>query len=322
MPNTYTSTAADSLGTDLVQTAYDRLIRFELRSTPLFRAFADSRPEQQAHPGDSVVFQFYNDLNTATSELTETLDVDAVGVPSTSNVSVTLREYGNAVLVTRKLQLLSLSDVDAGISNMVAYNLRDSIDEIVSPVLRGGTHVIRRNSAVVKSDLIAAGAGTTNAVTSTDTMTSALPRLGVTKLRGNKVIPRNGDLYVCLLHPDVSHDLRAETGGAAWRDPHNLGGQDAIWQGNIGIYEGAYYIETPRIYNTTDGSTSARVYRNLIMGREALAEAVAEEPGIVFGNVTDKLMRFRPIGWKGTIGWSRFREDALIRIETASSVAA
>jgi N4-gp56 family major capsid protein len=273
-------------------------------------------------PGSSVVFQFYNDLSANTTALTETLDPDAVGVPSTSSVTVTLLEYGNVVLETRKLRLFAISDVDAGVANMVAFNMRDSLDGIVGPVLNGGTNVIRRNSGTLKSNLIAAGAGTTGAIASTDKITSEMFRLGVSKLRGGKVIPRMGELYTVMLHPDISFDLRSETGGAAWRDPHNYQAGDAIWQGNIGVYEGANYVESPRIISATDGASSARVYRNLIFGREALAEAVAEEPGIVIGNVTDKLQRFNPVGWRGTLGWSIFRQAALIRVEAASSIAA
>ena len=56
--------------------------------------------------------------------------------------------------------------------------------------------------------------------------------------------------------------------------------------------------------------------------KQALAEAVSQEPGVVIGPVTDRLMRFRPIGWYGVLGWSRYREDALYRIETGSSIAA
>lgn len=322
MSNVYTSTDPASLGTSLVQTAYDRYVRFALRSTPMFRMIADSSPQQQAMPGSSVVMQFYNDLSPATAELTETVDPDAVGVPSTSNVSITLREYGNVVLKTRKLQLFSLSDVDSGIANILAYNMRDSIDGIVAPVLTGGTNQVRVNGGVLKSNLLAgANAGTVGAITSTDVFSSAMVRFAVAKLRGAKVIPRDGDLYACMLHPDQSHDLRKETGGAAWRDPHNLGGPESIWQGNIGVYEGAFFVESPRIVTANDGASSAKVYRSLFYGREALAEAVAEEFHTVIGNITDKLMRQRPMGWYGVAGWSRYREAALIRGESASSIS-
>jgi hypothetical protein len=77
----------------------------------------------------------------------------------------------------------------------------------------------------------------------------------------------------------------------------------------------------------TSGATvtitpKTNVFRTILAGKQALAEAVAQEPGVVIGPVTDKLMRFRPIGWYGVLGWNRYREEALYRIETGSSIAA
>ncbi len=54
--------------------------------------------------------------------------------------------------------------------------------------------------------------------------------------------------------------------------------------------------------------------------QQALAEAVAEEPHVVAGPVTDKLMRFRPLGWYGMLGFARYREASLYRIESSSSI--
>ena len=145
----FTSTSASTLGTSLVQAAYDRYVEFALRSQPLFRTFATKRPERQAMPGSSVVFQLYNDLAVATTPLTETIDPDAVPIPSTNSVTVTLNEYGNASLVTRKLQLFALTDVDPDIANIVAYNLADSVDVLAQTPLRGGTNVIRENGGAL-----------------------------------------------------------------------------------------------------------------------------------------------------------------------------
>jgi hypothetical protein len=72
--------------------------------------------------------------------------------------------------------------------------------------------------------------------------------------------------------------------------------------------------------NTLTVTPKSRVYNTYVMGQQALAEAVWKEPGIEFGNVVDKLNRFRPVGWHGIINWSIYRQDALYRIETASSV--
>jgi hypothetical protein len=31
-------------------------------------------------------------------------------------------------------------------------------------------------------------------------------------------------------------------------------------------------------------------------------------------------MRFRPLGWYGVAGWARYREEALIRAESTSTI--
>jgi len=379
----------------LIKTAYDRYVEFALRSQPLIRSVADKRPAQQAMPGSSVVFSIYNDLQAVTSTLaSETSDVDAVALSDVTPVSVTLNEYGNASLVTRKLQLFALSDVDPAVADIIAYNMADSLDRIAMETLRQGTNVIYGGSRT-STATIAAG----------DTITAANIRRAVAKLRANKAVPREGSLYWCGIHPEVSHDLRAETGELGWNSMHKYAetGQGNFWPGTIGTFEGAYFVETPRMYRGMDGAdqstlattavtvagtsggftfgvasssviaTSAEagdkisgtgiatgalissivtsgstatitvntantaavtattvvtvtpetsVYRTILAGKQALAEAVAQEPGVVVGPVIDKLMRFRPIGWYGVLGFSRYREAALYRIETSSSISA
>src|SRR5262245_22247676 len=105
MADTYTGTAtiAGQTGiTNLVQAAYDSYTEMALRSAVWVRDVADKRPVQLAMPGSTVVFQIYQDLATATTALTENVDPDAVALSNTSTVIVTLAEYGNAALVTRK----------------------------------------------------------------------------------------------------------------------------------------------------------------------------------------------------------------------------
>jgi N4-gp56 family major capsid protein len=309
-------TFTPSNGAGLVQKAYDRLVEFALRSQPLLRSVADKRPARQSMPGSSVVFQIYSDLSKATTALSEQVDPDSVAIGAPTAVTVVLNEYGNAVLTTRKLQLMSLAEVDPAIANIVAFNMADSIDEIVQTELRAGTNVIYASNASGTR-----ATATTN-VTGAHTLKAADIRLAVAKLRAGKAVARKGSLYWCAIHPEVSHDLRAETGSASWRLPHEYQTNENIWAGEIGTFEGAYFIESPRMYNATDGGSSARVFRTLLAGQQALAEAVAEEPHVVIGNVTDKLMRLRPIGWYGVLGFKRYREEALYRIESSSSINA
>ncbi len=316
MPNAFTDTGTGSLGTNLVQAAYDRYVEFALRAIPLIRDVADKRPAQQAMPGSSVVFQLYSDMAKATTALTETTDPDAVALGNTTSVSVTLNEYGNAALATRKLELFSLSDVDPAIANIIAFNMADSLDELALTELRGGSNVIFSASSTGTVPTGTTGVGSSN------TLKSADVRKAVAKLRAGKAVPRMGELYWCGIHPEVSHDLRAETGAGGWREAHvyNESGAGNLWPGSIGTYEGAMFVESPRLYNAADGATSTRVFRTIVAGQQALAEAVAEEPHVIIGPVVDKLMRFRPIGWYGVLGWKRYREAALYRIESTSSI--
>ncbi len=318
MPNTYTgtSTISNQTGmTNLVQTAYDRYVEMALRSQPLIRDIADKRPVQQAMPGSSVVFQIYQDLAQATSTLTENVDPDAVALNNTTTVTVTLNEYGNAALLTRKLGLFSLSDVDPAAADIIAYNMADSLDAVVMTELRGGNNVRYSRDS---SDTPAA----TNQVEITDVATLDDIRFVVAKLRANLAVPRQGSLYAAYVHPEVSFDIRKESTGGGFQDLHKYDATENFWPGFIGTIEGAYFIETPRMYSATDGTSSARVYRSVVVGKQALAEAVAEEPHTIVGPVTDKLMRHRPLGWYGVLGWKRYREAALWRIESASSINA
>lgn len=323
MANAYTDTTAMS---NAVQTAYDKFFEFALRAQPLFRQVADKRPAQQTAPGGSVVLERYQDLAVATTPLTEAVDPDSVALGNPTTVTITLNEYGNPVLRTRKLYLFSLTDVDPAIANIVAFNAADSIDSVVQTVLRSGANVIQRKAGTVTyvtNGTVSTPVGTT--MTATDGYTSPMARLAVVKLRTNKAVPRKGSLYWCAIHPEVSYDLRSETGAAAWRDPHNYSAAGNIWAGEIGAYEGAFYIESPRCYNAVDagtGDNTVRRFRTYYAGQQALAEAVADEFHTVAGPITDKLMRFRPLGWYGVAGWARYREEALIRAESTSTIDA
>lgn len=342
MANAFTDSTSGSLGTSLVQTAYDRYVEFALRAVPMVRDIADKRPVQQAMPGSSVVFQIYTDLAAVTSPLSESTDPDAVALGNTTPITVTLNEYGNASLATRKLELFSLSDVDPAIADIIAFNMADSLDGVALQTLTGGPNAIAEvNGSLVSTYAGSYTSGTTNkSVLTTDVLKSRDIRFAVAKLRAGKAVPRQGEYYYVGLHPEVSHDLRAETGSGGWRDDHKYSetGSSEFWPGTIGTYEGAMFVESPRMANFADGTGAGsasgtfgttsyvnatggvRVFRTLVAGKQALAEAVAEEPHVIFGPVVDKLMRFRPIGWYGVLGFARYRDASLIRIESTSSI--
>jgi N4-gp56 family major capsid protein len=301
----YTDTTASSLGgtfgsAGLVQQAYDRLVEFELRAQPLLRTIVDKRPAQQAMPGSTVSLQIYKDLTRTTAELDEIDDPDAESVATPDIVNLVMKERGKVAMSTIRLGSLSLAPVDPALANLIAFNMADSIDKLVLDALLEGTNV--RN----------AGGG----VDATGTIEAADVRYVTAKLRGNKASGRKGSLYWAGIHPDVAHDLRAEnSGNAEWRAPHSYVDTAGIYNGEVGTFEGAFFVESPRL-EPVDG-----VYPTIFCGQQALAEAVAIEPHVVIGNIIDPLKRKMPIGWHGILGHAIYRDAALYRVESGSSIA-
>ena len=292
----------------LVKTAYDQYVRMALRSIPVMRAIADVKPVQQAMPGSSVVFSIYSDLAQATSTLTETSDVSSIALGNPNQVTVTLNEYGSAVTTTKKLNLTSFNDVDSALADILAYNSADSIDAIVASVLTGGSNVIYAGTAT-----------TTNTITAGMTMSVADIREAVTQLRTNKAVPRINDLYAAYLHPRQAADLRAESGTGGFQALTQYVDRTPFVAGAVGVIEGAFVVETPRVpFAANTGSVN--VYKAVIAGREALAEAQGQDISTVIGPEIDALRRFRTIGWYYMGGFARLREAALYRIESAASI--
>jgi N4-gp56 family major capsid protein len=277
-----------------------------LRSIPVMRALADVKPVQQAMPGSSVVFSIYSDLAQATSTLTEASDVSSIALGNPTQVAVTLQEYGSAVTTTKKLNLTSFNDVDSALADIIAYNAADSIDSVVASVLTAGSNAIYAGTAT-----------NTAGITATQLMTVSDIRQAVTELRTNKALPRIGELYAAYLHPRQTADLRAETGTGGFQELSKYVDRTPFVAGAVGVIEGAFVVETPRVPFATNGTTN--VYKAVVAGREALAEAMGQDISTVIGPQIDALRRFHTIGWYYFGGWSLLRQAALYRIETAAT---
>jgi N4-gp56 family major capsid protein len=314
-------TTTSSLSVD--QVAFDRLAYFALRSELLFDQAADVQPVQQAMPGTGVTFTIFSDIAAATSTLSETTDVTPVALAD-SQVTVTLYEYGNAVVTTAKLRGTAFLDVDSAAANIIGYNAGDSIDQVVREVLAAGTNV-----AYATGGASAPSSRVTMAVD--DLLVANDIRKQVAALRGANVATFNGS-YIGFIHPDVSYDFRSAVDVASWRTPANYVNPEGIYNGEIGLFESVRFIETPRAkvftnaFNGAGAAGTGDSYATLIMGRQALAKAFSTQDGngavpkVVRGNVTDTLMRLQPLGWYWLGGYGRFREASLRRIESASSI--
>jgi N4-gp56 family major capsid protein len=312
----YTTTAS----VDYAQTAYDRLAYFAYRPELYYDRAVEVRPTRQAMPGATVVFTIQNDLPVASTALNESTDLTPVAM-SDSQVSVALAEYGNVTVTTAKLRGEAFVEIDPIQANVVGYNAAVSIDEVAKNIAQAGTTVDYATGTGVAPTSRAS-------ISPVNTFGASNVRLEKARLRRANV-PTFGGAYVAYIHPDVSYDLQGQTGTNTWTDPHTYSQPDEIWQGEIGMFQGVRFIETPRapwFGNAGSSPTTTSVYGTLFMGRQALCKAHSiadgngDNPHIVPGPVTDYLRRFLPLGWYHLVGYGVFRQAALRRVESSSSI--
>jgi N4-gp56 family major capsid protein len=290
---------------------------WSLRPQLMFDQVADVRSTNQSMNGSSVIFSIQTDMAAAVTPLSESVDVNAVALANTQ-VTITLVEYGNAVNTTALVRGTSFVVIDNLVANAVGFNAGLSLDTVIQAVIAGGSNVIYASTATTRT-----------ALTTAMTLTAARVRQTRAQLVGAFVMPNAGNLYTMFIHPDVSYDLRGETGSAAWRDPHTYSQPDEIWSGEVGQFEGFRFIETPRAPIVVDSfQTTGDTYQTIAVGQQAIAKAFSRadgntpDPQVILGPVVDHLRRFQPVGWYALEGFGRFREAAIRRIESASSIGA
>jgi N4-gp56 family major capsid protein len=310
-----------SLQTD--QVAFEKLAYFALRPEMYFDQFADVQATNATNPGASIKFTVFADLAAATTPLGEAEDVTPVSM-SDSQVTVTLEEYGNATVTTAKLRASSFMPVDPVAAQAVGYNAGLSIDTIARNVLQAGDNVLYATGGAVDPS-------SRTTINADDILTITDIRRAVAQLRGANVPTINGT-YIGFIHPDVQFDLLSATDAAGWRDAYKYTNATPLINGEIGQIDGVRFIASSRAplfanaSNNSGASGTIDSYGTLIMGRQALAKGISlggeygAQPTIVYGTVTDLLKRFRPVGWKHFVGYSVFRQEALRRIESASSI--
>ena len=197
-----TPTVTTGTLTNQVTTAFEQISYFALRSQPLFEMLADVRSTAQSHNAATVQFTFIDEINQATTALTENADVTPVAIAD-SKVDVVLAEYGNAVVTSAKIRGTSFLNVDADAANIIGYNMANSMDKIVSDVANGSTET---------AQIMYGGDATTRGgIEAADEYTASLGRKAVAQLRTDSAPGWENGNYMAIVHPDVSYDLRSDT---------------------------------------------------------------------------------------------------------------
>lgn len=298
---------------DYVESAFDTTVRYALRDMPQFRQLVDVRPITQAMPGQPVVLTIDREMPLATTPLVELSDIDAVAPGDPRRVLVTVEEYGSASVVT---ELLSHVDFTAAtimrLGRQIAKNQIDSLDELVRGVCDTADNVLFSVSDT--------GPGDTTGP-ATNHFNSFNAAAAASLLRGRLAEGKEGELYVSYIHPDVSYDLRTQSGDQAWVNPKQYVDTSFIYAGEIGTFQGSRFVETKRCTVVEGVDPAPDIYTTYFFGREAVVEVSNIEPHTVVREPIDKLKRFFTIGWKAQLGWNVYRNNAIQLVESTSTFA-
>jgi N4-gp56 family major capsid protein len=317
--NVYTTTTTLTL---LIEKALNREADWAFREMPTFRMLVDKTTGNLTNPGQPAKMVINNDLALATTELTENVDPDSVALPAPTVITVSPKEYGNATLRTLKLSELTFTNVIADIATTVGRNMIDSVDALYQVTFDAGTNILTKENAVYVST-----GNNVDAIKTTDHLDADGAARAATLLRTRLAYPRGDGLWAAIVHPNVSYDLKRESGSTAntvnsWFYAHANGGDlNPIYRGEVGTFVGIRWMENAHCTKVTNAnSPTASVYTTYVMGMHPVVEHVVIEPRIVVGDVTDKLRRFYPIGWYAFFNTATYRSEALELVKTSSTL--
>lgn len=300
-----------TLGSQFVTKAYDLAVYPALRPELIFDQFATVRASNVTHRGGSVRFSFVDDLDESTTPLLENIDVDSVALNSRA-LTLSMREYGTAVTNTSLIRGTSMISLDPVIAERVGYNAGRSVDTLARVALDATT--------VIYDDGSTASVGSVG--NATGYLTGYDLREGVAILKSRNVRPLRGGMYVAVISPYQAQQLMSDTTDTGWRWMVGYaGGQgtagNSVFMGEVGTYEGVRIVVNNHLTSLGKG---------YLMGAEALAKAYSTAPGFgpnprtVVSPVVDKLRRFASVGWYHLVGYSVFRADALLHINTSANL--
>lgn len=203
-----------------VRDFYSREVLFQAQPRLRFLQFAKVKRDLQAVRGKAIVFTKYGNLNGGgTLEESDVLTPEGL---TTSEVSIPVKEQGNAVQVTEYLLRTSLLDVLGDASKLLANNMAVVLDTQFRDTVLKTTNVVYGNGATSLASM------TKDSVFNSKTVKDAVETLAT-----NNAPRINGDYYVCVAHP---HQLRQLRDDSNWINANTYMGRRQLYIGEVGMY--------------------------------------------------------------------------------------
>ena len=274
---------------------------------------------------DSIKFRRWDALSTATTPLTEGVTPTGTTL-SVTDVTATLKQYGDYAILTDKVQLVTEDNVIKEATDVLGEQGGETIDEVTRDVMVAGTSVRYANavanrasvaSVVLEADLKSAikTLKGQNAKMFTTTITGSV-KVGTAPIR---------KAYVGICHTNTTETLEAITG---WKGTEEYASQTLIDMNEVGAYKNIRFVETTKAKVFTGaGASSVDVYATLVMGKDAYGvvslrgqkniQTIIKPLGSA--GTSDPLNQRASVGW---VAWSTTKilnDNWMVRIESAES---
>lgn len=313
-------------------TYYDRLLLERMLPVMAHEKWGQKRPIK-LHSGGTAKFRRIERLSAVPTPLTDGTDVTAV-VPTITDITCTIHEYGNAIEYTRLADETNQDALLTEYTELLGENLADTLDIVCRNVINAGTSVRYANG-------VAARGNVTTLITTTD-LDVAIRSLELQNAKkhttGQKGGPGVGtapvaDGYIAITHPYVGYTLKGLTGFIPVSDYPNPG---AAEPGEIGSYRDIRFISTTNARYWADsgaviGATGYRSTSGVNLDVFSLLVIAADFYGVVpLGDGAVKTVR-KPFGWndlldrnaavgaRATIAYTILNENLGVRIETCAA---
>lgn len=293
----------DSVGTGLLTNeilrVQSRIAILKAQPSFVFRQFVDYKNEIGIEPGETIRFLKHDDLPVA-GALTEYTPMPK-NIASSSYIDIVVQEYGNSVQITRRAATASFRDVVADYIVRLGRNYVRTLDTMLRDSFLGSLNAQFAGGAV---NAAAMGA---SAWLTTSEIKDAVETLRT--LNVPPIIRGTQEVYVGVFHP---HQLRKLRDDVAWQRVNEYQNGGAIFQGEVGMYEGVVFLETTQMPKLNDGSLD--YYTGSIFGADAVGFAESVPMEITTDGVQDH-GRFSSIGWYSIMG-SGIINDHIVKVNT------
>jgi N4-gp56 family major capsid protein len=299
---------------------YDRRLLRKAFPRLIHLLYAQTR-DLPANGSDVIKFRRYSLLTAATTPLTEGV-TPAGSQLSKTDISATVKQYGDYVTLTDKLVFTTTDPVLTEANGVLAQQAGNTLDQLARDVMIAGTTVQYASTAAARTD-----------ITASMKLNLAEVQEAVRTLKQNNadkitemIDPSDGvntspvdAAFIGFVHPNTTYDLKNATGFIRVEQY----GQRQALPGEIGALDEVRFIESTnaKVFSA-GGSGGADVYATLVIGADFYAQS--RVAGEAMRNIikplgsagsADPLDQRQTSGWKAAFVPVRLNESFGVRIE-------